>query len=149
MSKASVFNQLSAISTSNLAKRRHSCKKKLFSDVEYPEVASNMVGPSTTPSKSKRKQLALNSESDAERSSGLKEILIEPEGTYQRTRIQTRAITLVDYNLLERGIEVNDEHSAIVESHSSNSQEETQVFAYMANTPKEMARRFEEQSRAQ
>jgi len=39
-----------------------------------------MVGPSTTPSKSKRKQLAISSEdSDAERSSGLKETLIEPE----------------------------------------------------------------------
>jgi len=39
-----------------------------------------MVSPSTTPSKYKRKQVTLSSEeSDTERSSGLKEILIEPE----------------------------------------------------------------------
>ena len=47
-----------------------------------------MVAPSATPSKLKGKQLALSSEeSDAECSSGLKEILIEPEGIYQRTQI--------------------------------------------------------------
>jgi len=40
-----------------------------------------MVGSSTTPSKSKGKQLTISSgESDIELSSGLKEILIEPEG---------------------------------------------------------------------
>jgi len=42
-----------------------------------------MVGPSTTLSKSKGKQLALSSEeSDVEFSSDLKEILIEPERIY-------------------------------------------------------------------
>jgi len=42
-----------------------------------------MVGPSTTPSNSKGKQLAYSfDESDTEHSSGLKEILIKPEGLY-------------------------------------------------------------------
>ena len=90
-----------------------------------------MVGPSTTPSKSKRKQLAFSSEKlDIERFSNLKEILIETEGIYQRTRIRTGAIAMIDYNLLARGIESNDEHSAIPESHSSNSYMETGAFTY-------------------
>jgi len=64
-----------------------------------------MVGASTTPSKSKGKQLALSSEeSNAERSPGLKEILIEPEGIYRHTWIQTGIIASVNYNLLARGI---------------------------------------------
>jgi len=68
---------------SNSAKRRRSWKKKSFSDVEYPEVTANMVGPSLTPSKSKGKQLAVSSEeSDVDRSPDLKDILIEPEGVY-------------------------------------------------------------------
>ena len=42
-----------------------------------------MVGLSTTPSKSNKKQLALSFEElDTERSLGLKEILIEPEEIY-------------------------------------------------------------------
>jgi len=45
-----------------------------------------MAGPSATPSKLHEKQLPLSSkELDAEHSSGLKEILIKPEGIYQRT----------------------------------------------------------------
>jgi len=53
--------------------------------------------------------LALKSEeSDVERSSGLKEILIEPEAIYQRTHIRTGSITSVHYNALARGIKVND-----------------------------------------
>jgi len=92
MIKSLVFHQLSAATTSNSAKRRRS-RKKSFSDVEFPEVTSNIVGPSTIPSKSKGKQLVLSSEkSDTGRSSGLKELLIEPERIYWRTRIWTRAI---------------------------------------------------------
>ena len=53
-----------------------------------------------------------------------------------------RTISPVDYSLLAREIEVNDEHSAIVESQSSNSSLETS--AYMAGTPEEVARKFEE-----
>ena len=75
-SKSSLSNRLSAALVSNSAKRHCSRKKKSFSDDEYPEVSFNMLGPTTTPSKSKGKQLAISSEeSNLERSSGLKEIL--------------------------------------------------------------------------
>ena len=43
-----------------------------------------------------------------------------------------------------RGIEANDEHSAIVESHSFNSYVETKAFAYMASTIEEVVKKFEE-----
>ena len=55
----------------------------------------------------------------------------------------------VDNSLLARGIEVNDEHSTIIKSQSSNSSLETTAFAYMAGTLEEVARRFEEQARVQ
>ena len=85
--------------------------KKSFSDVEYSKVTSNMVCPSTMPSKSKGRQIALSSEElDVKCSSGLKEILIESERIYQRTRIQIGVITLVDYNAMAKGIEANDHH---------------------------------------
>jgi len=58
-------------------------------------------------------------------------------------------MTPVDYNLLARGIEVNDEHSVIIESRSSHSSSETTAFAYMAGTPEEAAKRFKEQARVQ
>jgi len=44
---------------------------------------------------------------------------------------------------------VNDEHSAIVESYSLNYSSETTSFPYMAETPKEVVRQFEEQVRVQ
>ena len=70
-----------------------------------------MVGPCTTLSKSKGKQLVVCSgESDDEPSSGLKEILCELEGVYQHIRIRTGTIALVNYSALTRGIEVNDTH---------------------------------------
>ena len=87
-------------------------------------MTSNMMGLSATPGNSKGKQLVFSSdESDVEYSSGLKELLIELEGIYRHTRIRTRTIALVDYNLLARGIEANDERSAIIESDSSNTYE--------------------------
>jgi len=86
---------------------------------------------------------------DAECSQGLKEILIEPEGIYQRTHIRTGAITPVDYNALAKGIEANGEHSAIAESQSSNSYMEKEAFTYMAGTSEEVAKKFEEQARVQ
>ena len=49
------------------------------------------------------------------------------------------AITPVDYSLLARGIEVNDEHSAIIESRSLNFSSETTAFTYMVGTPEEVA----------
>ena len=58
-------------------------------------------------------------------------------------------IALVDYSLLARGIEVNDEHSAITESRSSNSNSKMTAFAYMMGTPEEVAKQFEEQARVQ
>ena len=73
-SKSSVFSWLSA--ASNSAKKRRSRKKKLFSDVEYPEVTANIVGPSFTPSP---KGSNLSEELDADWSPGLKDVLVEPE----------------------------------------------------------------------
>ena len=103
--------------TSNSAKRRRFQKKKSFSNVEYPEVTANMVEPSSTPSKSKGRQLAVSSEeSDDDPPPGLKDVLIESEGVYRHTRTRTRIIAPVDYSLLVRGIEMNDEHSTIIES---------------------------------
>jgi len=100
-------------------------------------MTSNIVGPSNTPSKSKERQLAISSEeSDVEPSSVLKEILIEPKGINQRTRIQ---IALIDYNTLVRGNEVNNKHSAIVESQSSNSYMEKEAFVHIVNTVEEIA----------
>ena len=76
-----------------------------------------MVGPSSTPSKSKGKQLVVSSkELDADRSPGLKDALAEPEGVYRHTRTCTKIIAPVDYSPLARRIEVNDEHSTIIES---------------------------------
>jgi len=111
-------------------------QRKLSSDFEYPEVISNVVGPSTAPRKSKGKQPALSSkESDVEHSSGLKEILAKPKGIYRHIWIRTGAIAPIDYNNLTKEIESNDEHSAIVESHSSNSCVKKKAFAYMAIAP--------------
>ena len=108
-SKQSVFNQLSVAPPSRSAKRHHSCKKRTFSDTEYPEVIANMVGPSTTPSKTKGKQpIVCYDESDT-----------KPEGVYRHTRTRTGTIAPVDYNALARGIEVNEANSAIAESQAS------------------------------
>ena len=74
-----------------------------------------MVGPSSTLRESKGKQLAISSEeSDVDRSSALKDILVKPEGVYRHTRTRIGTIAPVNYNLLAKRIEVNDEHSAIV-----------------------------------
>ena len=79
------------------------------------------MGTNSTPSKSKKKQLAFNSEeSNVDRSPGLKNVLVESEGVYRHTRTRTKTIALIDYSLLARGIKVNDEYSAIIESRSSN-----------------------------
>ena len=73
--------------------------------MEYPEVTVNMVGPGSTPSKSRRKQPIVSSdESDT-----------EPEGVYWYTRTWTGAVAPVDYSALARGIEVNESHSAVAE----------------------------------
>ena len=74
-------------------------------------------GPSSTPTKSKGKQLVVSSEeSDADQSPGLKDALAELEEVYRHTRTRMVTIALVDYSLLAWEIEVNDEHSAIIKS---------------------------------
>ena len=109
-----------------------------------------MVGPSSTPSKSKGKKLAFSSkESDADKSLGLKDVLGEPERVYRHTRTHTGTITLVDYSLLAREIKVNDEHYAIIRSQFLNSSLDTTAFAYMVGTPEEVAKQFEVQARVQ
>jgi len=62
MTKPSIFSLLSNASNSNSAKKRQSRRKKSFSGTKYPKMTSNIVGASTTQSKSKRKQLAFSSE---------------------------------------------------------------------------------------
>jgi len=68
---------------------------------------------------------------------------------YQHNRTRIDVVALVDYSALARGIEVSESHSAIAESQASNSSVEKKAFAYMENTPEEMARRFEQQAQAQ
>ena len=95
-----------------------------------------MVGSSTTPSRNKGKQLIVSSdESDT-----------EAEGVCRHTHTQTGVIAPVDYSALTRGSEVSESHSAIAESQASNSFVEKEAFAYMVNTPEEMARHFEQQA---
>ena len=58
----------------------------------------------------------------------------------------TGAVALINYSALARGIEVNESHSAVAKSQASNSSVEKEAFAYMAGTPEEMTRRFEQQA---
>ena len=58
-------------------------------------------------------------------------------------------ISPIDYSLLAREIEVNDEHSAINESLSLISSSEIIAFSYMAGTPEEVAKRFVEHAQMQ
>jgi len=104
--------------------------------VEYPKVTANMVGPSTTPDKTKRKQPIVSSD----------ESNTEPKGVYRHTRTRTGAIAPVDYSALTWGIEVSEAHFTIVESQASNSSVEKEDFTYMEGTPEEMARHFEQQA---
>ena len=138
---SSILNWLSAAPVSNSAKRRRSHKKKSFSDVEYPEITSNMADPCTTLSKSTGKQpVVCSGKSDDEPSSGLKEILSELEGVYQHTRIRTGTIAPVSYSARTRGIKVNEAHPTIAESQASTSSIEKEAFTYMAGTPKEVTK---------
>ena len=80
--------------------------KRIFSDMEYPEVTANMAGPSATPSRSKEKQPIVSSdESDT-----------ELEGVYWHIRTWTGTVVPVDYSALARGIEVSGLLSSIAES---------------------------------
>ena len=56
----------------------------------------------------------------------------EPEGVYRHTRTRTEVIPPINYSALARGIEVNDSHSAIAESHASNSSIEKEAFIYLS-----------------
>jgi len=98
-----------------------------------------MVGPSSTPSKSRGKQPVVSSdESDT-----------EPEGVYQHTRTRTSAVAPIDYSARAWGIEVSESHSTIVKSQASNSSVEKEAFEYMANTPEETTRHLEQQAQVQ
>jgi len=109
VSKQSVFKRLSFTSVSNSAKRHHSRTRRNFSDAEYPKVTVNMVGPNTTPSRIKGKQLIVSYD----------ESNTEPKGVYRHTRTRTGVIALVDYSALARGIEVSESYFAIAESRAS------------------------------
>jgi len=63
---------------------------------------------------------------------------------YQRTRICTGTIALVNYNALAWGIDMNKAHPAIAKLLASNSSTEKKTFAYMEGTSEEVAKRFEE-----
>jgi len=96
------------------------------------------MGP-TMSNRTKGKQPIVNSdESDT-----------ELEGVYQHTCTRTGTIAPVDYSVLARGIEISEAHTAIVESHASNSSVEKEAFAYMAGTLEEMARCFVHQAQVQ
>jgi len=90
--------------------------------MEYPEVTVNMVGPSTTPSKSKIKQPIVSSDKSD----------VEPKGVYRHTRTRTGMVAQVDYSALAWVIEVSESHSAIVKSLASNSSVEKEAFAHIA-----------------
>ena len=85
--------------------------RRTFSDVEYPEITANMMGPSTTLNKTKEKQLIVSSDQPD----------TKPKGVYQHTHTQTGTIAPVDDSALARCIEISEAHSAIVESQVSNS----------------------------
>jgi len=110
--RSSVFTHLHDTSTTSVAKRRRSRRKKSSSDVEYPEVTSNMVGSTGTSVRPEKERPSQGSEeSDAEYSPGLKGIIVEPEGVLQHTR--TGTIAHVNYKSLTEGVRSDDEHSAI------------------------------------
>ena len=72
------------------AKRRHSRIRRTFSDAEYPKITANMVGLSTTPSKTKGKQPIVSSD----------DFDTEPEGVYQHTRTRAGIIALMYFSAL-------------------------------------------------
>ena len=72
----------------------------------------------------------------------------ELEGVYRHTRTRIGAVGPINYSALARGIEVNESHSTVAESQASNSSMEKEAFAYMTNTPEEMARRLNNKTRS-
>ena len=146
-SKPLVFNRLSVASASNLASLlqeeivfqfgvswidfQHGGPKHHAKQVKGEETSSQFWGVKCW--------MFLGLERNIDRA--WKNLLMHPHSDWSNTP--------VDYNVVVRKIEANDEHSAITESQSSKSYMEKEVFAYMASTPKEMNRRLEEQARAQ
>ena len=65
-----------------------------------------MVGPSTTPSRTKGKQPIVRSDESG----------TELEGVYRHTCSRIGVIALMNYSALAWGIEVSEAHYAIVES---------------------------------
>jgi hypothetical protein len=99
---------------------------------------------SSKPGKSKS-ELPNSGDSDNGSLQGLKGLLSQPEGIYKHTRIRVGVIMSVDYRELT---DDEGEYSAIAESCSSSSSER-RTSAYMAGTPEEMAKKFEDQSAIQ
>ena len=150
MTKPSVFSLLSKASKHKLLQEATISQHEVILWHWVPGGNFQHGGSKHNTKKLKGKQLPFSfEESDTERSSGLKEILIEPEGIYLHTRIWTGVVVLIDNNSLAREIEADDEHFAIVGSYSSNSYRGTEAFAYMADIPEEIARKFKEQARVQ
>ena len=106
-----------------------------------------MVGPSSSPSMSKGKQLAVSSEeSDVDRSSGLKGILLNLRGGLPTQSNLHGNNCPGRLQSIGQGVKVNDEHSAIIESQFLYSNSKTTILTSMAGIPKEVARQFEEQA---
>ena len=106
-----------------------------------------MVGLGETTGKSAKKTPTPNSEeSEDESSPGLRELLSKPEGVYLHTCMREGILKPVDYKHVASGIEIEDEHSAIAGSQSSSSSVGNEAFVYMAGSPEEIARRFEEKA---
>ena len=95
-----------------------------------------MVGPSTTPSRTKEKQQIFSfGKSDT-----------EPEGVYRHTRTRNGVVASVDYSAQAQGIKVKESHFCHCRVTCLKL---FRAFAYMASTPEEMARRFEQQAQTQ
>jgi len=136
---------LTNTSTTNVAKRQRFRRKKSSSDVEYPEVTSNMVGSTNALKKPGREQSSQSSEeSNSERFQRLKGLFEESGGVYKHTRTRTGTIAPVNYRTLSGEDTLDDECSAIAESQSSSSEVASHAFAHMAGTPEEITRKFEE-----
>lgn len=79
--------------------------------------------------------------------------MLEPENSttivYIGTHSRTGAGRPINYRALSQEQEKPKGHSAIVESQSSSSSEEREVYSFMANTPEKVALQLAKQAQAQ
>src|SRR5436189_1828861 len=127
----SVFERFSATSSFELTKPLRFNDEDIPSEDEFIKVSVNMVDKDTG------KQPALEPENSA------------TPGVYMRTRSRSGTIRLVNYRALEQGQEKPKEHSAIVDSQSSSSSGEYEVYSFVADTSEEMAEQIVQQAHAQ